>query len=390
MTRTPGICGDRSSLELALGLDVAERSTRAVVGWDIGGVNIKVARVAHGTGTQAELSAPEPYSIRTAVRPFEIQRHPADLAESLKSLADGVGVLASDSHAVTMTAELSQMFRRKRAGVSFVLDAVAAAFPDADVGVYTTQGRFVSRIAACDDPLSVAAANWTATARVIAESHPTAVIVDIGTTTTDISPVIDGVLCAEGWTDLGRLRSGELLYLGAVRTPVEAITHTVADPTGAIGVSAEGFALAGDVHMWRGALSPAAYSAPTPDGRSVTREFVAERLARVVCADRDALDDSAIDRIADAVAAAQVRRTAEAIARVCHRHPAITTAVVTGVGDFIAGAAAVQAGLSVQRLADAWGPDASHIAPAVAVAVLRSRLIVDPHGAGNTAAAIVT
>jgi uncharacterized hydantoinase/oxoprolinase family protein len=47
----------------------------------------------------------------------------------LRELAAETGGGGADTHAVTMTAELSQMFRTKRAGVQFVLDAVVAAFP---------------------------------------------------------------------------------------------------------------------------------------------------------------------------------------------------------------------------------------------------------------------
>jgi len=367
-------------------MDVRPGGISGVVGWDIGGVNIKAARVLCGPAVASHsrpVLAP-PLDVAAAVRPFEIQRQPGALAATLRALADSVGALDSDLHAITMTAELSQMFRRKRTGISFVLDAMLVAFPTADLGVYTTRGDFLSPTAARGDPLAVAAANWTATARVVARAFRTAVIIDIGTTTTDVIPVIDGAVRAEGWTDPDRLRSGELLYLGAVRTPVEAITHVVPLPWGDTGVSAEGFALAADVHVWRGSLPASAYTTPTPDGRAVTREAIGERLARVVCADRDALDDAAIDAIADAVAVAQVHRTAAAIARVRARHPTVTTAVVTGIGDFIAATAASQSGLSVLRLCDTWGPDAAHAAPAVAVALLRAQLTAEP-GRDHTA-----
>jgi (4-(4-[2-(gamma-L-glutamylamino)ethyl]phenoxymethyl)furan-2-yl)methanamine synthase len=385
MTRTPGICRGHTDLEPSArphAEDAAARLTTGVVGWDIGGVNTKIARIPLGPPlwSAGPTSDVQPPSIVASVRPFEIQRDPLALTATLRELADAVGVLDSDVHAVTMTAELSQMFRRKRAGVSFVLDAVTAAFPDTDLGVYTTHGVFLSPAAAREQPLAVAAANWTATARVLAAVFRTAVIVDIGTTTTDVIPVVDGELLAEGWTDPDRLQSGELLYLGAVRTPVEAITQVVPVPSGEAGVSAEGFALSGDVHVWRGTLRPSEYTTPTPDGRPVTREYVGERLARVVCADREWLDDAAIDRIADAVAAAQIRRTADAITRVCARHPGMRTAVVTGVGDFVAAAAASQLGLSVRTLADAWGPDAAHAAPAAAVAFLRAQRLATGDG----------
>ena len=318
-------------------------------------------------------SSSDPTILAAHVRPFEIQRTPRDLTRVLRAVADECGMTESDAHAVTMTAELSQMFRRKRDGVGFVLDAIEAAFPARDVAIYTTAGAFLTPLAARGQPLAVAAANWAATARLVAQRFPTTVLIDIGTTTTDVIPIADGVVRAQGWTDPDRLVADELLYLGAVRTPVEAIAHAVPLRSGMAGVSAEGFALAGDVHVWRRSLEVDAYTAPTPDGRGVSREFVADRLARVVCGDRDLLDDAALDDIADAVADAQVRRTADAVARVCARHPSIGTAVVTGVGAFIATAAAIRTGLVVKRFADVWGDEIANAAPAAAVALLRGQ-----------------
>jgi (4-(4-[2-(gamma-L-glutamylamino)ethyl]phenoxymethyl)furan-2-yl)methanamine synthase len=372
MTRTTAICDGTERVSTPS--DVTARGARAaVVGWDVGGVNTKVARLIVPDDTAAHPVSLATSRVLTAARPFEIQREPEALGDVLLSLAAAVGVARSDTHAVTMTAELSQMFRRKRDGVAFVLDAIARAFPDADVGVYTTGGAFLLPEAARERPIAVAGANWAATARAVAGSVRTAVVVDIGTTTTDVVAVVDGVVRAVGWTDPDRLRSGELLYLGAVRTPVEAITHEVPVPGGNAGVSAEAFALAADVYHWRGQLAASAYTTPTPDGRPVTREAAGERLARVVCGDRELLDASAIDGIADAIAAHQSGRTAAAIGRVCARHPMIDTAIVMGIGDFIAADAARRAGLRVRRLADDWGLDAARVAPAAAVALLRAQ-----------------
>jgi uncharacterized hydantoinase/oxoprolinase family protein len=112
---------------------------------------------------------------------------------------------------------------------------------------------------------------------------------------------------------------------------------------------------------------------PTPDGRPATRPYAGERLARVVCADREIIDPSALDAIAAYVADAQVARTAEAIGRVRERHPNIETGVVAGVGAFIAEVACQRAGLRVMPLAELLGPAAAECAPAAAVALLLAR-----------------
>ena len=330
----------------------------ATLGWDIGGVNTKVARVAGGA------------VLAVSSRPFELQHDPGALVQVLRELAAETGGSGDDTLAVTMTAELSQMFRTKRDGVQFVLDALVAAFPGATIFGYAVDGRFLTVADACRAPLLVAAANWTATARVVAQSLPDALLIDIGTTSTDIIPIVSGEVAALGWTDPDRLASGELVYSGAVRTPVEALAASVPLEGREVGLSAEGFALSGDVHVWRGDLRPSDYSAPTPDRRPATREFAGERLARAICADRDMVGEAGVTVIADALAAAQIDRIAAAIAKVRARHPALRTAVVTGLGEFIADRAACQVGLNVVSLASALGDDAARCAPAASVALL--------------------
>jgi len=332
-----------------------------IVGWDIGGVNTKVARVE--TGTLCAIRG----------RPFEVQRAPAALVSLLRDLAADVGAPANPgltAHAVTMTAELSQMFRTKREGVTFVLDAVETAFPGARVQVFTVDGVFVDPDEARARPFAAAAANWVATATLVARHHRDALLVDIGTTTTDLIPITSGAVVAEGRTDPDRLASGELVYTGALRTPAEAMASHVAIGGRTIGVSAENFALAGDVHIWRGNLAPADYTVPTPDGRPATRECAGERLARVICADREMLDEQGVSQIADALADAQIERVATAMRRISARHPSLKTAVVTGLGAFIGDTAARTAGFDVVRLSAALGEDGARCAPAASVALL--------------------
>jgi probable H4MPT-linked C1 transfer pathway protein len=339
-----------------------------ILGWDIGGVNTKAAR----------LSPAGVSGCRSVCLPYELQLDPLRLSPTLRSAAEQLGAPAGDCHhAVTMTAELSQVFRTKRACVAYVLDALAAAFPRDRLHVYTVAGTFVTPRDARSHPLKVAASNWAATAHWVAGVVPTCILIDIGTTTTDLIPIIDGTVAARGRTDPERLSSGELVYSGALRTPVEAFARQVPLDEGTASLSAEGFAITGDVHLWLGRLSPEDYTCRTPDGRPPTREYAGERLARVVCADREMLDDSAIDRIATALAGAQLQAIVDALGPIRRRCPAIETAVVAGLGAFIAAEAAQAAGLTVDPLADRMGT-AALTAPAAAVAwLLRDWLAAD-------------
>ena len=120
------------------------------------------------------------------------------------------------------------------------------------------------------------------------------------------------------------------------------------------------------------------YTCPTPDGRPATRAFARERLARVVCADGEMLDDAAIDDIAKAFARAQLETIVAALTKMRRDFPEIETAVVTGAGHFIAADAAREAGLKVMVLADRLGRAAALTAAAAAVAwLLRDKLPAD-------------
>jgi probable H4MPT-linked C1 transfer pathway protein len=334
--------------------DQVEGPQRSILGWDIGGVNTKAVRWPDLEGRSVA---------------FEIQHDLSALVPTLRRLAEALGATRDSIHAVTMTAELSQAFRSKREGVDFVLGAVETAFPGQRVLVYSVAGEYVTPAEARRRHLDVAASNWAATATLVGRYVADGLLVDIGTTTTDIIPIVSGRVAAAGRTDPERLASGELVYTGALRTPAEAVAPTVPLNGGACAVSAEGFALIGDAHLWLGRLRPEDYSAPTPDGRPAERDFAGERLARVVCADREMLDDTAIDRIAQALVEAQAATVAAALGRVRARHPAVSTAVVTGLGEEIAAEAARRVGLRVERLAERLGA-AARTAPAAAVALL--------------------
>jgi hypothetical protein len=331
----------------------------AVIGWDVGGANVKAAHVSVERGRR---------SVLTASRPFEIWRDKESLPDVLDAIARDLP--PAEETAVTMTAELSDVFRTKREGVGFVLDAVSrvSSVPPA---VFTTAGDFVAVAVARERPLDVAASNWMATALLLARQARDAILVDVGSTTTDVVPIQASRVVAHGRTDPERLLASELVYTGALRTNVAAVVHALPLWGGSCPVAAEFFAITGDVYALLGNLDPALYSCPTPDGRPPTPDFAAERLARVVCADIEMLDREEIVRIARAVAEAQVRQIAAAIFRVGRRFAPPAEVIATGLGAFLARRAAAACGLAARDLSGVLGADVGLAAPAVAVAWLR-------------------
>src|SRR4051795_13277119 len=280
----------------------------ATLAVDIGGANTKAAWL-------------DGEALRTVSRPFEVWRDREALAAVLRDVAAEASAGPTDGVAITMTAELSDAFRTKREGVGFVLDAAQEAFGDLRLSVLTTAGELVSVAAARARPWDVAAANWAATALAVAQARPDALLIDGGSTTADIVPIADGRVAATGHNDLQRLLAGELVYTGVLRTNLAAIAPRVPVRGGWCPVSSEYFAISADVHLVLGRLAPEAYDCPAADGRPSTGGFARERIARLVCADVEQLDDGEIDAIATFLYGEQLGLLEAAARRVQRRLP---------------------------------------------------------------------
>ena len=300
--------------------------------------------------------------------PLPLAREASALAPAIRRLALELG--PAPVHGVTMTGELSQRFRTKADGVEFILSALEEALPDATLQVLGTDGHFMDTAAARRQPLLASASNWVATAIAVACTWPDAIMVDMGSTTTDIIPLKDGVLVARGRTDPDRLVTGELVYTGLLRTRADALVRHVPWKGGRIPVAPDDFALVADAHLWQGTITPEDCTQPMADGGPPTREASGDRLARLVCADRTMASAQDIDLIAGAIVEAQLECIARGIMQVGGEFPGTTRAIVLGQGERVAAVAAGRAGLDVVALSTGWGRDASMTAPSVAVARL--------------------
>ena len=254
------------------------------LGLDIGGANLKAA-----DGFDAARSAP-----------FPLWRNPAGLTDALRSLAGNFPPF--DRLAVTMTGELCDCFETKAEGVSHILDACEALAAGRPVWVWQTAGEFVDRRTAREFWQLTAAANWHASATFVGRCAPegNALFVDMGSTTTDLIPLENGVPVPEGRTDVERMHAKELLYRGASRTPLCTawVLDTGDAPNVSVWLAAELFATAGDAYVVAGVLPEDPANTDTADGRPRTRDRCLDRIARQACADRSELTDTELNGMA--------------------------------------------------------------------------------------------
>lgn len=269
-----------------------------IVGLDIGGANIKAAT---NDGT-------------CVCVPFPIWRQQHELASRLQQLS--CGAFASPHLvALTMTAELADCFETREQGVRFVIRAVQQAFPRALLRIWLLSGEFADPDETLQVPLLAAAANWHALAAWSGRAVPEgpALLIDTGSTTTDIIPLLDGQVAAEGRTDLERLMHRELIYTGAVRTPVIAIVREVPVRDRMVPIAAELFATSRDIFLLAGDLPEQPDCCDTADGRPATRDYALNRVAHLLCCDRSDLRTEELIEVARFVASAQVQQISAAI-----------------------------------------------------------------------------
>lgn len=324
---------------------------------DIGGANIKLA---NGNGYAANW-------------PFALWKHPAGLTQQISRCIEAAP--SASRLVVTMTGELCDCFETKSQGVIAIVTAMLEAAGEQAVWFYQTNGDFVSSLKAIETPLLTAASNWYALSAVAAnycEIGP-GLLMDVGSTTIDLIPLVDGIVAARGHTDTERMLHGELVYSGVERSPVCAVVSQLPWRGKVCPVAQELFATTADAYLLLGEMPEDPKDINTADGKPFTLTAAHSRLARMICADRELVSLQEAVEFAEAIRVAQLERLEKAFQLVVDAMPeAPQTLVLSGHGEFLTRRLLGQLGLPsrIVSLTEKWGPDISRCATAHALAML--------------------
>lgn len=329
-----------------------------VIGWDVGGAHLKASLFEEGRlRAVGEWACP----LWQGLEPLE-----RALAAALDRWPGPA------SHAVTMTGEMVDLFPHREAGV-LGLAACLQARLDGPVAFYAGLQGWASFDTLRARWADVASANWLATAGLAAqrvhgvggEEHGAeGVLVDIGSTTTDLVALQGGRVRTDSRSDRDRLASGELLYMGVVRTPLCALTQRIVWQGRPHHVMNEWFATTADVYRLTGELDAAHDLHPAADQGAKTLAASRQRLARMIGSDAREADRASWLAFAEAWREAQLDATARALQQVGDAAGLSPQAplVGAGCGDFLAEALAARLGRPYRRFADLVlsGPSARH------------------------------
>ena len=341
----------------------------STLGLDIGGANLKAVYLSSGNADR---------EVRTVNTPFAMWEHWEQLPQALREISKKLDIAQHTRIAVTMTGELADCFASRHEGVKFIAGAAQEAFAEYEVLFYQIDGDWCRSESASQNWQLLAASNWHAMAQSAATFLPdkTGLMIDIGSTTTDIIPIVDGHVVAVGKTDFQRLRNQELIYAGIGRTPVCGLIQNVDIGSGCVTLSRELFATIDDALIWLNLVSEDVDDTNSADHRSRSRANAGRRLARMFCSDKDETGENVIDRIASATTDAFESLLADAIQANFDRHQnTFQSVLLVGTGSFLAERVLRKHHPSLRRinLCDFVEKGCSESGPAYAVAVLMQR-----------------
>lgn len=329
------------------------------LGVDIGGANTKFA-------------SSDGVFIRSIYLPLWLDDSLQKTLQQARLDAEDIGKI--EAVGVVMTGELSDCFPTQSEGVQHIAHAVNSVFIEAHFLNYN--GEFNKNP---EPPEQFCAANWLASAILIGEKYANALMVDMGTTTTDIIPITNGKPVAEQ-TDFERIGEKQLLYTGVLRTNTATILPAVNIGNSSYRGSSELFAITADVYLILGEIKLGEYSCDAPDhyaypqkedGKTV--EAAMRRLARTVCSEPRMLGEEALTDMALQVKQAQLNELKDAISYVAGKHD-LGTIVAMGTGEFLIREAANELDMSYISISEEYGEELSAVFPAYAAAKLLEKL----------------
>jgi probable H4MPT-linked C1 transfer pathway protein len=337
---------------------------RLTIGWDIGGAHVKACLLQGGQVVDvAQWACP-------------LWQGLDHLRQAMRAAAERWPRLTHARHAVTMTGEMVDLFADREAGVRGIADALAASLPGpaSALQFFAGDAGWCTAADVGQHWAHIASANWLATARHAALVFPQGVLIDIGSTTTDLIAFAHDRVLTPQRSDAERLISGELAYHGVVRTPLCALTQRIEWQGQARYVMNEFFATTADVYRLCGDLNPEHDLHPSADNGAKTLTATHQRLARMVGLDaRDASATQWLD-LARAWRAAQAEAIGAQLRRVFDTYTLSRDAVLVSAGcgaflvpELAALASAHVPGQAVPRRVAAYGHDVARVARYAAV-----------------------
>lgn len=322
---------------------------KIIIGWDIGGAHVKAVMLEANQATSVLPTVANVMQLACPLWRGLAQLEAAIVAVTQAWQLEKLYETNNIHHAITMTGELVDLFESRQQGVLEISQCLETLLvgnksffvmqpnEKTDCGYTFVPFEQVATHWQC-----IASANWFASAQWLTKHIENALLIDIGSTTTDFVLIQNHQVLmlkdtTDGLTDAARMQQQTLIYTGVVRTPLMALGHNIAFAGNITTLAAEHFATTADVYRLTNDLAPQDDLAETADGKDKSPVATAKRLARMVGYDINDATFADWQQLAQAFKAAQLARLQQVAKQHLQAVPwqGVVSIVGAGVGRFL-------------------------------------------------------
>ncbi len=175
---------------------------------------------------------------------------------------------------ITMTAELCDIFKNRVDGFRKIYNYCKKL--KNNYFFYTKSKKIFEK----KNYSAIVSMNWHSIGRLLEKKYKNAIIVDFGSTTTDIICIKNYVIQNKNFDDFSRINSSELVYTGLTRTPIFAINSKVKINGKNFEIIPEFFSDMSDVYRINSILKKEFDIDETADGKKRSKFLSYSRLSR--------------------------------------------------------------------------------------------------------------
>ena len=240
---------------------------KVYIGWDIGGANTKICVFDSNFNI-----------IRVECININIWSNFIELNNLFNKISKDYS-LDIISNYITITAESCDNFSDRKNGILSILKN-CNSFILGHKLFYTNQDRYIDFDSAKNNPEILYSTNWILTSKFVNKSDNIHLIIDIGSTTTDL--IYKNIDVEENINDHLRLINNTLLYAGVIRTPISMLLNKVSYFSKSIPLVNEVFSTTGDVFNLTNDINFEKLDYLGADNLEYSKENSFKRLARSI------------------------------------------------------------------------------------------------------------
>jgi len=234
------------------------------LGIDVGGANLKI--IGLNKKKKVNFVSQEKCEIWRGLSDFDKKM------SKIKKIISNKTVIG-----VTMTAEMCDNFKKRKKGVLKIVKHIRRCLKK---NIYFWENVKNECFSINPSYKNVASMNWLATGKFVAKRMSNAIVIDLGSTTTDFIFIRKNQIINKGFSDFKRILFSELIYTGFTRTPLFGIANKLNFNKKDYFVLPENFANVADVYRVLKKASSKIDLFDTMDGRSKSFLNSCRRVAR--------------------------------------------------------------------------------------------------------------